>query len=153
MTSKEIVLTTHRNMGVADAEKLRAKAVAKEITDTEIIDNEQAVPDYNPKGDYTSPKVELGTPVKHDGQVYALIQHHNAANYTDIAPGTESGATFWRIKHTTNPKKAKPWVQPTATNMYLKGECMIWTDGVVKRALRDTTYSPDEYAPDWEDAV
>jgi hypothetical protein len=34
--------------------------------------------------------------------------------------------------------------------MYLVGECMIWTDGTVKRAKRDTAYSPDEYAPDWE---
>ena len=150
MTSKDIVLSTHRNMGKTDAKKLRDKAVAKEITDTEIIDNEYAVPDYNPKADYT--KAPIDSPVAHKGQVYGLIQPHNAANYTDIEPGTEGGATFWRIKHTTNPANAKPWVQPTATSPYKKGECMIWTDGIVKRALRDTTYSPDEYAPDWEDA-
>jgi hypothetical protein len=28
---------------------------------------------------------------------------------------------------------------------------MVWTDGKVKRAKRTTNYSPDEYAPDWED--
>lgn len=29
---------------------------------------------------------------------------------------------------------------------------MIWTDGVIKKALRDTNFSPDEYPADWEDA-
>lgn len=29
---------------------------------------------------------------------------------------------------------------------------MIWTDGTVKKCLRDTNYSPDEYPADWEDA-
>ena len=52
---------------------------------------------------------------------------------------------------TKNPKKAKPFVKPTSTSdMYLVGECMIWTDGTVKRAVRDTIYNPDEYAADWE---
>lgn len=28
---------------------------------------------------------------------------------------------------------------------------MIWTDGTVKKCLRDTNFSPDEYAQAWED--
>ena len=150
MDNKAIVLTVHRNMGAADALALREKAVKGEITDTEIIDREEAVPEYSETGDYTG--MDPDTPYSYKGQVYGLIQGHNAAHYTDIAPGTKGGAPFWRIKHTTNPAKAKPWVQPTAENLYKAGECMIWTDGKVKRAKRDTTYSPDEYAPDWEDA-
>lgn len=148
MTSKDIVITTHFNMGRADALSLRKKAVNGEVTDTEIIDNEQAVPDYDPKKDYT--KTPIGSPVRRNDQVYALIQPHNASHYTNIEPGTEGGKTFWRIKHTINPKKAKPWVQPDAVNLYMKGECMIWIDGNVMRALRDTNFSPEEYAPDWE---
>lgn len=31
------------------------------------------------------------------------------------------------------------------------GEYMVWTDGTIKKCLRDTVYSPDEYAADWED--
>ena len=153
MNNKELVLSVHYNMGREDAQTLRDKAVAGEVTDTEIIDSEHAVPDWNPKGDYSVDKVPLETPVRHGGQVYALIQNHNAANYANVEPGTEGGAPFWRIKHTTNPKKAKPWIKPTATSPYKVGECMLWTDGVVKRALRDTTFSPDEYAADWEDAA
>ena len=26
----------------------------------------------------------------------------------------------------------------------------VWTDGTIKVALRDTVYSPDEYAMDWK---
>lgn len=149
MTSKEIVLKVHRDMGRADAAALRAKACAGEITDTEIIDNEEAVPEYNEKADYSGCAVD--TPVRHGVQVYGLVTPHNAANHPDTAPGTAGGATLWRIKHTTNPKKAKPWVQPDAVNLYKEGECMLWTDGIVKRAKRDTNFSPDEYAGDWED--
>ena len=138
-------------MGRTDALALRAKAVAGEITDTEIIDNEQAVPEYSPMKDYTS--MPIDSPVKRNGQVYGLIQPHNASYYTNVEPGTIGGAPFWRLKHTTNPAKAKPWVKPDATNLYKAGECMVWTDGTVKRAVRDTVYSPDEYSPDWEDII
>lgn len=29
---------------------------------------------------------------------------------------------------------------------------MIWTDGTVKKCLRNTNFSPEEYLADWEDA-
>ena len=148
MTNKEIVLSAHYRMGRTDALALREDAASGKLTDTEIIDREAAVPAYDPEADYTS--VPVGTPVSHGGQVYGLVIPHNAANHPDTAPGTPGGQTLWRIKHTTNPAKAKPWVQPDSVNNYKKGECMIWADGTVKRATRDTTFSPDEYAPDWE---
>ena len=150
MTSKDIVITAHRNMGKADALSLREKAVAGEVTDTEIIDSEQAVPAWSSDKDYSNTAV--GTPVSHDGQIYGLIQPHNAAHYPGTTPATLPA--LWRVKHTTNPAKAKPWVQPTSTSdMYLAGECMVWTDGTVKRAKRDTNFSPEEYANDWEDVA
>ena len=35
--------------------------------------------------------------------------------------------------------------------MYKAGEYMIWTDGIVKKCLRGTNFSPEEYPADWED--
>ena len=37
--------------------------------------------------------------------------------------------------------------------MYLKDECMVWTDGTIKRCALEagTIYSPEEYAQAWED--
>ncbi len=152
MTSKDIVIKTHRNMGRADALALREKAVAGSLTDTQIIDSEEAVPDWSETRDYT--KAAAGTPVAHEGQIYGLRQPHNAAHYPGTTPATLPA--LWRVKHTTNPAKAKPWVMPehpSTSDMYLKGECMIWTNGAIMRATRDTTYSPDEYAPDWEEVT
>lgn len=146
MTSKDIVLDVHRKMGRADATSLREKAVTGEVTDTEIIDNEIVVPFWRADKDYSN--TSIGTPVLYENQIYGLLQPHNAANHPGTNPATLPA--LWRVKHTTNPKKAKPWVKPTSTSdMYLKGECMIWTDGTVKTAQRDTIYSPDEYAADW----
>jgi hypothetical protein len=134
-------------MGRADALALREKAAAGQITDTEIIDNEQAVPEWRPDKDYTD--TEVGAPVAHDDQVYGLIQPHNAAHYPNTSPATLRA--LWRVKHTTDPAKAKPWVQPTSTSdLYQPGECMIWTDGKVYRSKRATNFSPAEYAADWE---
>lgn len=148
MTNNEFILMTLREAGRADALTLRADAVEGRVTDTEIIDREEAVPTWSNSRDYTG--AAIGTPVTYEGQVYGLLQPHNAAHYPDTNPAQL--AALWRVKHTTNPDKAKPWVKPTSTSdMYLAGECMVWTDGMVMRAVRDTIYSPDEYAGDWED--
>ena len=150
MTTKDFVITTMRDAGRADALTLRADAVEGRVTDTEIIDRETAVPDWDNKRDYTNAAV--GTPVAHEGQVYGLLQPHNASHYPDTNPSML--ASLWRVKHTTNPDKAKPWVKPTSTSdMYLVGECMIWTDGKTYRAVRDTNFSPAEYAGDWETVI
>lgn len=147
MTNREIVINAHKNMGKADALALRQKCIAREITDTEVINQEQAIPAWSAEKDYST--TDVGTPVVHEGQVYGLIQPHNASYYPNTTPA--SLPALWRVKHTQDPAKAKPWVKPTSTSdMYLVGECMVWTDGTVKTALRDTIYSPAEYAADWK---
>lgn len=146
MNSKEIVLGSLYNMGKSEAQALRARAAAGDIDDTTIIDQEHAVPRWSEKNDYS--KSPVGMPVKHDGQVYGLLQPHNASYYN--ATPAELHA-LWRVKHTKDPKKAKAWVKPSSTSdMYRAEECMIWTDGSVRRAKRDTAYSPEEYEYDWE---
>lgn len=145
--SKAFIHNTLRNAGRTDALSLRADAAAGRVTDTDIINREEAVPAWRNDRDYSA--CPVGTPVTHDGQVYGLLQPHNAAFYPDTNPAML--AALWRVKHTTNPEKAKPWVKPTSTSdMYRVGECMVWTDGATMRALRDTIYSPTEYAGDWE---
>ena len=58
-----------------------------------------------------------------------------------------------RPLHGTSPETARPFVKPShgTVDIYKVGEYMIWTDGTVKRCLRDTNFSPEEYAADWED--
>lgn len=133
-----------RKMAALAAKDLRARS--PEMDGTAIIAEEEYVPMWSAEKDYTN--VVVGAPVQFEGQVYTLLQPHNASYYTGN-PATL--AALWRVKHTTDPNKAKPWVKPTSTSdMYLKDECMIWEDEKVYKCLRDTIYSPEEYAADWE---
>lgn len=145
MTNKEFVLAMIKEQGRANALDLRNRAA--DMTGTAIIAEESKIPLYDNTKDYTGWSV--GSPCIFDGQVYGLLQPYNAANYPDTNPANLPA--LWRVIHTTDPLKAKPYIKPTSTSdMYLKGECMIYTDGVVYRSLRDTVYSPEEYAADWE---
>lgn len=137
-----------KKMAALAAKDLRTRA--PEMDGTAIIAEEEYIPDWNNEHDYTN--VAVGSPVKYDGQVYTLLQPHNASYYPNTAPAALPA--LWRVKHTTDPAKAKPWVWPTSTSdMYLVGECMIWTDGLVYRATRDTNFSPEQYAQDWEEVT
>ena len=145
MTNKEFILSMVKEQGRANALDLRTRA--KDMTGTAIIEEESKIPNYDNSKDYTGWAV--GSPCIYEGQVYGLLQPYNAANYPDTTPANTPA--LWRVIHTTDPAKAKPYIKPTSTSdMYLKGECMLYTDGVVYRSLRDTVYSPEEYAEDWE---
>ena len=148
MTNKDFVLQMIKEQGKANALDLRNRAV--NMTGTAIIAEESKIPLYDNTKDYTGWAV--GSPCLYEGQVYGLLQPHNAAHYPDSNPANTPA--LWRVLHTKDPAKAKPYMKPTSTSdMYLSGECMIYTDGVVYRALRDTVYSPEEYAADWEAVV
>ena len=145
MTNKEFVLAMVKEQGKTSALDLRSRA--SDMTGTAIIAEETKIPSYDNAKDYSSWPV--GSPCEYDGQVYGLLQPYNAAHYPDTNPSNTPA--LWRVLHTTDPAKAKPYVKPTSTSdMYLKGECMIYTDRLVYRSLRDTVYSPEEYAADWE---
>lgn len=145
MNNKDFILGMIKEQGKANALDLRSRAA--HMTGTAIIAEENKIPNYDNTKDYTG--WAIGSPCLYEGQVYGLLQPHNAAHYPDSNPANTPA--LWRVLHTTDPAKAKPYVKPTNTSdMYLKGECMTYTDGVVYRAIRDTVYDPEEYAADWE---
>lgn len=86
------------------------------------------------------------------GQTWECIQAHDNAIYPDIAPDKSAWATFWKPLHGTTPETARPWTKPVSgtADMYLIGEHMVWTDGKIYKCLRNTVYSPEEYAADWK---
>lgn len=66
---------------------------------------------------------------------------------------TIDNRTLWKPWHSRLAEYALPWEAPTgAHDMYKAGEYMIWTNGTIKKCLRDTNFSPEEYPADWEDA-
>ena len=66
---------------------------------------------------------------------------------------TIDNRTLWKPWHSRKKECALPWEAPTgAHDMYKTGEYMIWTDGIVKKCIQDTNFSPTEYPQAWEDA-
>lgn len=148
MMDKQEALAKLREKGAYDAQQLQTKAAAGTVTQTEIIDEEIAVPAFDPAKDYSAWPVN--SPVSDEGQVWLLIQPYNAANY-EGRPSTLRA--LWGLAHTKNPAKAKPFVAPLGTSgMYMKDECILWTDGKVYVSVADNNvYTPAEYAQNWKE--
>ena len=134
-----------RSLGREDALRLRKEASS--LNGTQIIDREHSVPAFDPQKDYSAWPV--GSPVMDEGQVWLLIQPHNASHYAG-RPSTLRA--LWGLAHTTNPAKAKPWVDPYGTSgMYMLGECYADEDGVVWRCKQDNTvYDATAWFDGWE---
>ena len=101
-------------------------------------------------------KYEIGDIRNYAGQTWECHQAHDNSIYPDITPDNpQTWATFWRPLHGTTVETARPWTKPWAgtTDMYHTGEYMVYIDGKIYKCLRDTVYSPEEYAPDWEDVA
>lgn len=127
------LIAVMRSLGRADALALRESAT--NMTGTEIIRSEHCVPAWDGTKDYTSWPV--GSPVADDGQVWTLLQPHNAANYEGRPSDLRA---LWGLCHTKDPDRAKPWVEPLGTSgMYMSGECYRDTGGTVWRCKQDNT--------------
>lgn len=145
MDSKTLVLELLRSLGQRDAAELRQ--TASTMTGTEIIAAERAVPVWNAQQDYSD--WPTGAPVADEGQVWLLLQPHNAAHYQG-RPSTLRA--LWGLAHTTDHARAKPWVDAHgASGMYMQGECYLAADGAVYRCLVDNTIHNAEALPGaWE---
>lgn len=135
-----------RSAGRAAALKLRSEAAG--LTGTEIIDRENDAPKFDPERDYSA--WPAGSPVADEGQVWGLIQPHNAAHYPGGRPATLRA--LWGLLHTKNPEKAKPWVDPYGTSgLYMQGECYVDNNGTVQRCKGDNIEFPASVQPEnWE---
>ena len=81
-----------------------------------------------------------------------IVAHDSITNTGD--DWTIKNRALWSAWHSRKKEYALPWEKPeTGTSgIYHVGEYMIWTDGTIKKCLRDTNFSPEEYPADWEDA-
>lgn len=145
--TKEQSLALFRQQGAADALDLRARA--PEMDGTGIIDEEEKIPAFDSKKDYSG--WMAGSPVTDEGQVWVLIQPYNASHY-EGRPGTLRA--LWGLCHTKNPAKAKAWVQPYGTSgMYMIDECYKADDGAVYRSKRNNVVYDAAAMPDWWERV
>lgn len=141
MTSKERVLARERDRGRMAAIDLQERVPT--MTETEIINEEDNIPAFNPHKDYSA--WSTGFPVADEEQVWLLIQPHNAAHYVG-RPSTLRA--LWGLAHTKDIAKAKPWVTPYGTSgLYKIDECCTYpfTDGT-SHVFRNK-YDNNEYPP------
>ena len=148
MENKAFVLSVFRENGRLDALDLRGRANG--MDGTAIIAEDTKIPLYDGKKDYSAWPV--GAPVTFNGNVFGLLQPHNAAHYPDVNPA--NSPALWGVKHTKDPKKAKPYLAPIGTSgLWMKDECCLCDNRVWRCKEDNVAYSPLEYAPYWEEVV
>lgn len=138
---------------LAEAMRIFAKQNAQHLKEqgesmsgTEIIDQEIFVPEWKPANYQT-----VGAPVKFDGQVYKVLQAHDSSQTPDWTPAATPA--LWSICHTTDPAKAKPWLEPQGTSgMYQLGECCRADGGIVYRQIYDgdNVYDAEAMPERWQ---
>lgn len=117
------------------------------FADAKLVDLEDFVQEWH-EGNW-----EIGTPVCYKGQVYRVIQWHDSTGNPTWNP--EDARSLWGLCHSTNPLKAKPWVEPLGTSgMYKQGECYKDEDGIVWRQVfaGDNVYDAKAMPDRWERA-
>jgi len=128
---------------------------AMEVAGVLITDDDQRLQASGIYKNWKAGSYAVGDVRNANGQTWECHQAHDNAVYPDITPGSSAWPTFWRPLHGKSAQTARPWVKPEngTTDTYKAGECMIWTDGRTLRAKRETNFSPDEYAADWEEVT
>ena len=146
MKNQELVLDVMRAQGKSDALDLRARAA--ELDGTAVIAEEAKAPAWDSGKDYSSWSV--GAPVTDAGQVYKLIQPHNASHYPDTTPATLPA--LWSVCHTKDPNKAKPYMAPDGqSGMYMTDECCTDEGHVWRSKVDNNVWAPNGYPDGWED--
>lgn len=144
MTDKELVLTTMWKYGKAVAENLQERV--PEMNGTEIIAEEEFLPDFDPARQYLNYpagyvcKSALGNAVK-------LIQPYDSTIYTQQP---EELSAQWGFYWSTDPKKAKPFVA-ISTSPYMTGDCCTNNGHVWKSGQDNNVWEPGTVGVNWED--
>lgn len=145
MESKMFVLEKMREIGLQAATKLQEQA--SNLTETEIIERETDIPEFNPEKQYLN--WATGSVVRDDDQVWKLLQPYDSTIYTDKPKNLRAQ---WGLCHTKNPKKAKPYVEPQGTSgVYMKDECCMQNDVIYVSAIDNNVWPPDQYPAGWEE--
>lgn len=135
-----------RDMGKSDAQGLQDR-IQDGMTDTEIINEEGKIPLFDNDKDYTG--YPRGFAVRDGEQVYGLLQPYNASYYPDQRPADLRA--LWGLKHTTNPEKAKPYVEPLGTSgLYMRDECCIFDGEIYISLIDNNSWTPIGYPQGWQ---
>lgn len=145
MTAKSRVLNRERERGRADALGLAVRAY--DMDGTELIAEQGHIPAWREDAVYTSDHV--GFPVQDGDQVYIILQPHTPAHNPGARPADLPA--IYSIRHTTDPKMAKPYMPPNGTSgMYMKDDCTVENGAVYRSTIDNNVWAPSGYPAGWE---
>lgn len=149
MRSQDIVLSTMRAQGKADALDLRARAGG--MGGTAIIAEKEKIPPWDGEKDYS--EWPVGAPVEDEGRTYTLLQPHNAAHYPEARPA--SLQALWSVRHTKDPERAEPYLPPNGTSgLYMSEECCVEANKTWRSKQDNNPYPPGAVGTeDWWEVV
>ena len=146
MTSKDRVLQRERDRGRAAALNLAGRASG--MTGTAIIAEQGHIPAWRDDAVYTA--THVGYPVQDGDQVYTIIQPHTPAHNPGFRPADLPA--IYSIKHTTDPKRAKPYMAPNGTSgAYMKDDCAVDGGRVYRSTIDNNVWKPSDYPTGWDD--
>lgn len=146
MTSKDRVLQRERDRGKAAALNLAGRASG--MTGTAIIAEQGHIPEWREDAIYTADHV--GFPVQHKDQVYTILQPHTPAHNPGSYPADLPA--IYSIKHTTDPKRAKPYMAPNGVSgAYMKDDCTVDAGHVYRSTIDNNVWKPSDYPAGWDD--
>lgn len=146
MTAKDRVLHRERERGRAAALGLAARA--PEMDGTALIAEQGHIPAWREDAVYTA--AHVGFPVQDGDQVYTILQPHTPAHNPGVRPADLPA--IYSIKHTTDPKKAKPYMAPNGTSgAYMSDDCAVEDGRVYRSTIDNNVWAPSSYPAGWED--
>lgn len=143
-TSKAYVLDTMRRMGKTVAKQLQADA--PNLTGTEIIAQEDYLPDFNPDRQYLNFKAGYVCRSA-AGRAVKLLQPYDSTIYTDQP---ENLPAQWGFYWSTDPKKARPFIA-LSTSPYNTGDCCTHDDHVWQSGQDNNVWAPGTTGIKWTD--
>lgn len=144
MTDKEYVLTTMKRYGKILAESLQERS--PKMTGTEIIAEEEYIPDFNPDKQYLNYSAgyicrsAIGNAVK-------LLQPYDSTVYTQQP---EDLPAQWGFYWSTDPKKAKPFIA-LSTSPYMTNDCCTHDGHVWRSGMDNNVWAPGTVGVKWTD--
>lgn len=143
MTKKDLIEKVFTQLGKSLA--LEIQNGASEMTNTEIVANDDLLPEFDPSKQYLNKQPGYICRAA-DGNVWRLLQVYDSTIYTQQP--SELPAQ-WAPVWTKDPKDAKPFVA-MSTAPYMKDECCKVGRSVYKSLINNNVWAPTDYPQGWE---
>lgn len=130
---------------IEKARELRAtvEKLAQKLDDKDALENVALFPQWNGQ----SKVYEEGEKVKYNDKLYRVLMTHTSQSQWDPVDAPSLFAQIIVSQDGT----PLPWVQPTSTNPYSKGDKVIFEDKIYESLIDNNVWSPADYPMGWQE--